>query len=229
MEFLKAFIVILIFVSNINAQFNEYKYVDENSDSIVTKKDPIAINTTIVQRKIKVSNYVSNFLFAGSGLKTNKIRSSVYKSFDIIFIVGAVASYYQSNQAVDTYKSFAVDHSNVYPNSEEFVNALSARSLRNNKGEDGYNTFYFKKGDYSNMIDEVDDNIWLWDEEKNLNKYKTLVSDEKKYTNQMYMFVGGLLLNRIVSTIDIAISAKKMKLVPEASSSSVGLKIQGNI
>ncbi len=225
-------VLLLLFLSTIyvNAQFNEFKYEAPKEDSIITEQPPIVIGESVVKENKGNAKYVANFIFAGTGLKNNPVRSTIYKALDVIFLAGAIASRYQSNQAENEYKSFAAKHAGVYPANDELVNAMThIESLQKLDGKDGYNTVLFKNDLQKDMIDEIDGNVWLWDSEEHFKKYKEKVSNKDKYNNQMFIFIGGMFLNRVVSTIDIAVSSKKLKMVPTASSKSIGLQIQGDL
>jgi hypothetical protein len=51
---------------------------------------------------------------------------------------------------------------------------------------------------------------WHWQTEENWNTYKKIRRDKQDYEIYMNFAFGGLVLNRIVSVIDAALTAKKL-------------------
>ena len=107
----------------------------------------------------------------------------------------------------ENFKSYAAAHAglNTVGKSDTFleeVNAYESINARNAHEQ-------FIRGDAADLIEETPENAWEWDSDAARSEFRVLRRKANSARQKGLLFVGGLLFNRFVSSINAAHIARK--------------------
>ena len=191
-------------------------------------------------RKIILFILLNSCLFAQmSPLAANKIKSLVLpglgqhamgneKRANSFFIREAalwficiggkkMASWHESN-----YKAFAELHADVNMEGKDYIFSVN---LGHYDSMDEYNANMARKRKVNEMYAEDSGNDWEWDKTSNRIYFDRMRINSVKYGKYAQFAIGGLILHRIISFIDIIYLERKISIIPTVSSSSASLQL----
>jgi hypothetical protein len=107
----------------------------------------------------------------------------------------------------ENFKSYAAAHAGLSTDGKsdtylEEVNAYGSISARNAHEQ-------FIRGDAADLIDETPENVWEWDWDTSRSEFRVLRRKANSARQKGLLFVGGLIFNRFVSSINAAHIARK--------------------
>lgn len=161
-----------------------------------------AINFSLAQSGSKVTPTIKSVILPGWGqydLNKNS-RGNFFLTTEVIGIALTAFSFVKSNNMSTTYQAIAAEHANVI-------------------GDGKNHQFWVDIGNYDSRVDYNDEHLrwresdnlypanvnwnWDWDTEEKRKKFEELrvESDRMKIVGKF--FIGGIVLNHIISVIDV--------------------------
>ena len=128
-----------------------------------------------------------------------------------------MASWYESD-----YKAFAELHANVNMEGKNYIFSVN---LSHYDSMDEYNANKARKRQVNEMYEEDSGNDWKWDNTINRISFDRMRINSVTYDKYAQFAIGGLILHRIISLIDVIYLERKINIIPEVSSSSARLKL----
>lgn len=161
-----------------------------------------AINFSLAQSGSKVTPTIKSAILPGWGqYELNKnSRGNFFLTTEVIGIALTAFSFVKSNNMSTTYQAMAAEHANVI-------------------GDGKNHQFWVDIGNYDSRVDYNDEHLrwresdnlypanvnwnWDWDTEEKRKKFEELrvESDRMKIVGKF--FIGGIVLNHIISVIDV--------------------------
>lgn len=161
-----------------------------------------AINFSLAQSGSKVTPTIKSAILPGWGqYELNKnSRGNFFLTTEVIGIALTIFSFVKSNNMSTTYQAMAAEHANVI-------------------GDGKNHQFWVDIGNYDSRVDYNDEHLrwresdnlypvnvnwnWDWDTEEKRKKFEELrvESDRMKIVGKF--FIGGIVLNHIISVIDV--------------------------
>lgn len=161
-----------------------------------------AINFSLAQSGSKVTPTIKSAILPGWGqYELNKnSRGNFFLTTEVIGIALTAFSFVKSNNIATTYQAIAAEHANVI-------------------GDGKNHQFWVDIGNYDSRVDYNDEHLrwresdnlypvnvnwnWDWDTEEKRKKFEELrvESDRMKIVGKF--FIGGIVLNHIISVIDV--------------------------
>jgi hypothetical protein len=164
------------------------------------------INISFAQGGLKIASKipptVKSAILPGWGeyeLK-NCSRGNFFFTTEIIGIVLTTFSFVKSNNLTTTYKAIASDHANVIIDGK---NHQFWVDIGNYDSQYDYNDEHLRWRDFDNLYPSKANWNWDWDTESKRNEFEDLriESDRMKLIGKF--FIGGIVLNHIISVIDV--------------------------
>ena len=164
------------------------------------------INFSLAQDGLKITSKIpptiKSAILPGWGeYDLNKTsRGNFFLTTEIIGIALTTFSYIKSNNISTTYKAIAADHANVIGNGKNhqfWVDIGNYDSLID------YNDEHLRWREFDNLYPNETKWNWDWDTEEKRKEFENLrvESDRMKLVGKF--FIGGLVLNHIISVIDV--------------------------
>jgi hypothetical protein len=190
------FLLILFFViSSLSAQI-PMKFSGnllENNNTKINKG-------TVPGSRIKYILYSLLLPGAGQWAMGNHNRAKFFVGAEALLWIGYFGSHAYANMAQDDYKSYAALHANLNSRdkSEQYwIDIGSSVNMYN------FNQKRLRERDLKGTYPENDKYFWQWDSEQNIEKYNTLRVKEYNWEKRTTYVVGALILNRLISAIDV--------------------------
>lgn len=134
----------------------------------------------------------------------NHKRGYIFNSTELLGWISYAAFTLYSNQTKDDMKAFAADHADVDvsgKNSQYWTdigNYMNIYDYNDQKAR-------YRQVDY---LYDVDEKYWAWDSESNKNKFDDMRLNSRIAKRNASMVASALILNRLLSVIDIAFLTK---------------------
>jgi len=88
-----------------------------------------------------------------------------------------------------------------------------------------YNATKSRKRQVNEIYKPVEGNDWSWDSTTNRIDYDRMRIESVTYDKYAQFAIGGLILHRIISLIDVVYLERQLNISPEFSSNSVNLNL----
>lgn len=185
--------------------------------------DTVTTDTIDLFNNIKASSTPSRgaiwstLLIPGSGHQVigHRFRALSYLSFDVFSLFGAVVFNQYSRKTEQNYRAFASFHAGIpSSNADEYYWQIVGNF-------DTYHDYH----ETMKLIRDFDDRFtdekyfWQWDDESFREEFVSMQKTSKRMKTISSLFIGAMLLNRIIAFIDIRSSFKNERF----SLSSVSL------
>ena len=200
MVILNRFIILILIFSILNVSIYSQELQIEEEDSI-----QIISNTKL--------DYLVNTLLSGTKIK-NKKRKQIYKTTDIILLSLVGYSIYQSNKYLNIAVEYGEVHSGIPLDNKsiEFLDIVSRYNSLISKDKTGYNDYLLLNYNSIQLYPINEKYFWKWDSEASRLYFKELIKKYREYKVYSYFFIGGLILNRFISNIDLYFSTRNLKV-----------------
>lgn len=212
MDFLKSFLIVLLFFTYSYSQF-EINEITEDSVKTVVSVDTTSI---ISNKKSKKSEWGAAFMslvVPGTGqlYLGQKKKGLSYLSADIVLILGTI---FTSTASVNGYES-SMDYARIHAGTkskrdrdDDYWNKIGLHGGEVTSNIDWNKEFVDKYRDFDNRY--VGDDAWSWESLESKESYVAQRETASNYKTATYILVGGLIVNRVVSFIDARVSATKI-------------------
>ena len=120
------------------------------------------------------------------------------------------------------YRAFAEIHAHVEMEDKNYIFAVN---IGHYDTIDDYNQNKLRKRQVNEIYDEGEGNNWRWDSTENRIYYDTMRIESVTYDKYAQFAIGGLILHRIISLIDVVYLERKVSVNPSFSSKSAELKL----
>lgn len=201
---------IFLFLSVISFEFLFCQSLQLNfSDQLFIAERGIHLQNSDNQQSGSVSStaaFFYSFILPGSGeyLSGNYSIGKYFTTIDIILWASLYYYSYSGRLYRDYYKAFAKTHANInfVKKDERYYATIGL-----------YDNIYIHNnqkaivGDFASIYDEKKD-FWSWENSTDRKKYRSLWKKSEAYFNDVRFIIGGLLLNRLASSIYAAAAAK---------------------
>jgi hypothetical protein len=148
-------------------------------------------------------------------------KAAVFLTVEAAIILSYFRLKAETNWATNSYKQFAYSITDIPKDREDsyyqlIQDFISSESYNEGIIRDARNYFLIYKNDpvgYEEYLEKYlipEDMEWDWENNKNWFKYKDLRRDKQDFEIYTKFTLAAVILNRIVSAIDSAISAKKL-------------------
>lgn len=167
-----------------------------------------------LQPGIGGKNIFFSLILPGLGQWTagEKGRAKVFFTAEVILWAGFFGSKAYANTLENDFQTFAAIHAGVNTNNKEaqyWIDVGNANNIyqfnEKRRVQRNLNATYPENGEYD----------WQWDEESNREEYAELRSNQRGWENTTKVMLGGLILNRIISTVDVIRLIRKRKKAEE--------------
>lgn len=139
--------------------------------------------------------------------------------------------------AIDSYKEFALSKAGIATNNEDWYyqriqNWESSSRYNQSIYRDARNYYLIYQNDpegYQAYLDDhlvPDDMTWDWDTDANWKKYRAMRRDKQNYEIYQNFAIAALILNRLVSVVDITVNVPRYKKL--AKGFSISPDVAGN-
>ena len=164
------------------------------------------INYSFAQGGLKITSKIpptiKSVILPGWGeYELNKnSRGNFFVTAEIIGVALTTFSYIKSNNIAINYKALAADHANVIvdgKNHEFWVD------IGNYDSQIDYNDEHLRWREFDNLYPNEADWNWDWDTEEKRNEFEDLRIESDKMKLVGKFFIGGIVLNHIISAIDV--------------------------
>lgn len=125
------------------------------------------------------------------------VRGAIYSALEAGLWAGLLLSRQSWVEGVSDYETFARQHAQVSGDRphQYYVD------IGNYDNTDEFNEAQRRKREYGNQYRNPSD-YWEWDDSMNRERFEDVRISADRAKNRVYYFLGGLVLNRIVSAID---------------------------
>ena len=215
--FLLAVLIAFSGMNSLQAQYHKHETFLAAARPLqgAAQTDSVAQKST---SRASLKHIFYSLLLPGSGqLAAGKsTRGKVFLGIDLALWVGYFGSLAYADKIGQDYRAFAALHAGVYTpgKSEQYWIDI------------GYyeNIYLFNESrlhdrDIQGMYPETPEYYWQWDTEGNRLKYNDLRLDELNWKRRATFVVSGLILNRIISAVDMLRIFRKEKREQAARSS----------
>lgn len=127
-------------------------------------------------------------------------RGNFFFTTEIIGIVLTTFSFVKSNNITTTYQALAASHANVIIDGK---NHQFWVDIGNYDSHDDYNDEHLRWREFENLYPNETNWNWDWDTEKKRNEFEDLRIESDRMKLAGKFFIGGIVLNHIVSVIDV--------------------------
>ncbi len=127
------------------------------------------------------------------------VRGAVFSTLELGLWTGLLLSHYSGVSLQQTYESYASEHAGIQGSPDhQFYVDIGQYSNR-----DEFNRIKRQQRDYDLQY-WGESTWWQWDSASNRERFKDLRIRSDRHFNNVYFFVGGLLLNRLIAGVDAA-------------------------
>lgn len=164
------------------------------------------INLLFAQDMLSTSSKISPILKSailpgwGEYELNESSRGNFFRTTEIVGIALTAFSFVRANSIASTYQGFAAEHAKVD------IDGKSQQfwvDIGNYNSRIDYNDEYLRLRESDNLYPIEANWAWNWDTEKKRKEFKNLriKSDQMKLAGKF--FIGGIVLNHIISAIDV--------------------------
>lgn len=164
------------------------------------------INFLSAQNKLNITSKipptVKSAILPGWGeydLNKNS-RGNFFLTTEMIGIALTTFSYIKSNNISTTYQAIAAQHANVIVNGK---NHQFWVDIGNYNSHNDYNDEHLRWREFDNLYPNETIWNWDWDTEKKRKEFEDLRIESDRIKLLGKFFIGGIVLNHIISTIDV--------------------------
>jgi len=182
-----------------------------------------------------ISPILKSFILPGTGEYAlgNTSRGRTFILSEIALVFSAVGAYHFSNLNEQKYIAFAAEHSGVQSAGKDhhyWVDIGNYMSIHD------FNEEHLRFRENDALYEETDEWNWEWDTESNRSKFESTRITSDKWKLGGKFIIGGLVVNHIISAIDVLYLTKISKLNKIAFAptidpihASVGLQLSWNL
>ncbi len=185
---------------------NNIDFSMDKSQKIIFLIVLITINLTFAQGRLKITSkippIVKSAIIPGWGeyaLNKNS-RGNFFFTTEIVGLVFTTFSFIKSNNIVTTYKSIAAEHANVIIDGK---NHQFWVDIGNYDSQFDYNDEHLRWREFDNLYPSEVRWDWDWDTNTKRKEFEDLRIKSDKLQLIGKFFIGGIVLNHIISTIDV--------------------------
>ena len=157
-------------------------------------------------------------------------KSKGYDKRGNIFLISELillSSLMHSEDMSSSYEQDYLNHARYHANIElEGRGDIFAANVGNFNSLYEYNQYKATNGLYDDIYNDVPKNQWNWSSRAKRLQYDTWRNKSKNFDELEGFIIAGLLLNRMISFIDVLILKRKEKLETDFSSSSNSAKFK---
>lgn len=167
--------------------------------------DPAGIGVLPEQSNVSLldkrpdSAFLRSLILPGWGQRYGEryVRGAIYTSLDVIFWSGLIYSQLNYNDGVGHYEAFARIHAGVTGDQTDQFWV----DIGNYDNRDDFNEAQRQQRDYDSQYRRPGQ-FWDWDTESNRTRFEDLRIEAGQHRNRVWYFLGGLVINRVISAID---------------------------
>ena len=127
-------------------------------------------------------------------------RGYALNSSELFFWVGYAALLYFGNSAERDMQAYAATHAGIDPRGKDIYYYTDIGNY-NNLHE--YNDQKLRYRQYASLYPDTDEYFWAWDNDRSREKFDGLRYNSQQLLHLASFTLGGLIVNRIVSMIDV--------------------------
>ncbi|MDZ4121134.1 MAG: hypothetical protein U1C33_01840, partial [Candidatus Cloacimonadaceae bacterium] len=164
----------------------------------------------------KIAYVAASSIFPGSGeiLMGKETRGAVLLGIDILSIAGFVNSSNQMDKLSKSYKQYAHSYAGVgfgnsdqyYQRIQNYISSDEFNTLQEMLARNYYLIYNYDPESFAAYMEAntyTGDETWQWDSTQHWKQYKSLRRDHQKAKMNNNLLLGVLILNRVVSVIDV--------------------------
>jgi len=188
-----------------------------SQEGFAEKNNP-AFNSYLLQNnnqsgshaKLDGKNVLYSLIIPGLGqwIGGERGRAKVFFGVDIVLWAGFFGSKAYTNTLENDFQTYAAIHAGVNTSSKDeqyWIDIGNANNIYQ------FNEKRRVQRNLNATYPEISEFIWQWDEETNRENYAELRSKQRSWESTTSIFVAGLILNRIVSAVDVIRIIRKQK------------------
>jgi len=160
---------------------------------------------------------------AGQFYLGDKGKAAVYFAAETAIILSMLRFNHQMDTAIDKYEVYAYEHAGIERGSEKIVYNTAQKFMSSEEyniqiemmARAEYPNYNFNEEEHAKYLAFIslasvpEEDSWDWDSKKAWKKYKDLREDKQNYEIYGKFSIAAMCINRIVSTIDASLSARK--------------------
>lgn len=140
-------------------------------------------------------------------------RGFILNSSELVLWVGYAALLYFGNSAEQDMQAYAAQHAGIDPAGKDFYYFTDIGNYANIYE---YNEQKLRYRQYRSLYPETAEYFWTWDSAVSRRKYDRLRYNSQQVLHMASFAIGGLVVNRIISMIDIiALTRGRLETPPE--------------
>jgi hypothetical protein len=160
--------------------------------------------------KFDSKNILLSLLLPGLGeyVGGERGRAKVFFTSEVILWAGFIGSKAYSNTLKDDYRTYAAIHAGVQTankGGQYWIDIGNANNIYI------FNERRRVQRNLKATYPETDEYSWQWDQQENREEYADLRSKQNKWKNVSTYMIAGLIMNRIISAVDIVYLIRKNK------------------
>lgn len=166
----------------------------------------------------------------GEASMQNSKRARIFRLTEITMLTACISSYTFSGIKAKNYESYAVEHAGINSMGKDHKYWVD---MGNYSSMDDHNDEHLRFRDIDDLYPENEGWDWTWDSDKNKTTFESMRIGSDKLALRGKFFIGGLIVNHIVSAIDALYltrlekinSISMIPIIERDGSYSVSLKI----
>jgi len=157
---------------------------------------PVADN-----QKPLISPVVKSLVFPGWGEYSlgNQIRGRIFVLSETTLFLAILGSHFISKRQETEYRAYAAEHAGISPVGKDrqfWVDVGNYSSLL------AFNEEHLRWRDFNALYEDNDTWTWSWDSNDNRERFENMRIASDSWMLRSSFFIGGVVLNHIVSAID---------------------------
>ena len=159
------------------------------------------LGPTVDQQKPFFSPVVKSLVFPGWGEYSldNQIRGRIFVLSETVLLLAILGSYSVAQRQETEYKAYAAEHAGIDPIGKDrqfWVDIGNYSSLL------AFNEEHLRWRDFNALYEDNDTWTWSWDSNDNRERFENMRIASDSWMLRSSFFIGGVVLNHIVSAID---------------------------
>ncbi len=162
---------------------------------------------------------------AGQWSRGYRNRAKFFMGTEFLLWAGFIGSHLYSNVLQNNYQSYAAIHAGVATSDKDdqyWIDIGSAENIYN------FNEQTLRNRDIQSYYPETGSNYWQWDSADNRRYYNSLRVKEHDWERRATFMVGTLILNRVISAIDVVRIISKEKKMHENRMTNLSFNYKTN-
>ncbi|MEE8341221.1 MAG: hypothetical protein V3R52_03910 [Candidatus Neomarinimicrobiota bacterium] len=157
---------------------------------------------SIINNRSKIPPIVKSAILPGWGEYelNNKSRGNFFLTTEIIGIALTTFSFIKSKNISTTYQAIAAEHADVIVGGK---NHQFWVDIGNYNSQLDYNDEHLRWREFDSLYPNEANWYWNWDTEKKRKEFEELRVESDRIKLLGKFFIGGIVLNHIISTIDV--------------------------